>query len=414
MGSLEGHSLLNRYFLREHIGTGGMAEVYLAWDNMRSTKMAVKVLKRDLIRNPRFRRMFEKEAEVLRKLEHPNIVRLYEFQCEEDIAFIVMDWVDGTDLRKEISDRGKPFDLENTALVLQPVCAALYYAHQNQVYHCDVKPANILRSTQGQVRLTDFGVARFAAKDSGGGTPYYMAPEQFVGNAVDGRTDIYALGITLYEMVTGGQYPFRGDSPHSVGTTSKERIGWEHLNQPVPPLRQLNSDLPPEVENVILTALSKQPEERFATPMDLREAFEHARMSKGQRGGSQKTTAGSTILSRPQRIEKLAARPQTPARLPRGPYLFGTSGEMAGQAIVIPRGDLTIGRGSRNQMRLTEGSVSRQHAIIQRTRRGVYISDQGSSLGTYVNGRRIMGPTALKHGDVVQIGYEQEFEYREQ
>ncbi len=412
MGSLEGHTLLNRYFLREHIGTGGMAEVYLAWDNMRSTKMAVKVLKRDLIHNPRFFKMFTQEAEVLRRLEHPNIVRLYEFQCEEDIAFIVMEWVDGADLRKKISDRGKPFDSEETALVLQPVCAALHYAHQNRVYHCDVKPANILISTQDQVRLTDFGVARLAAKDTGGGTPYYMAPEQFLDNPVDGRTDIYALGVTLYEMLTGGQYPFRGDSPNSVGTTSKERIGWEHLNQAVPSPRQLNSDLPPEVENVILTALSKQPEERFATPMDLREAFEHARMSKGQRTGSRKTTA-STVLDRPPRPEKPVTKPQPPAQLPRGPYLFGTSGEMIGQAIVIPSGGLTIGRGSGNQMRLTEHSVSRKHAVIQRTRRGVYISDQGSSLGTYVNGRKIAGPTALKHGDVIQIGYEQQFEYRD-
>ena len=125
MSSLVGTTLLDRYFLREAVGSGGMADVYLAWDSLRSSRMAVKVLRRDLAENRRFTDMFRKEAEMLRKLEHPSIVRLYEFDKHDDIVFIVMDWIDGTNLRQAIADRRRPFALEEVAFILQPVCSAL-------------------------------------------------------------------------------------------------------------------------------------------------------------------------------------------------------------------------------------------------------------------------------------------------
>src|SRR3972149_724015 len=216
MSDLVGQSLLQRYFLRQHVGAGGMADVYAAWDHLRSAKVAVKILRPDLASKPRFFRMFAKEAELLSDLTHPNIVRLYEFDQQDDIAFIVMDWVDGANLRQAIAQRRKPFSLVETAGLLQTITSALHYAHQKSVYHCDVKPANILLHEDGRVLLTDFGVARLAAEQGGAGTPPYMAPEQFLGERVDERTDIYALGVTVYEMLTGGQFPFLGSHPGIV------------------------------------------------------------------------------------------------------------------------------------------------------------------------------------------------------
>jgi serine/threonine-protein kinase len=414
MSDLTGHSLLNRYFLRQQVGTGGMADVYLAWDNLRSAKMAVKVLRRDLVHNPRFFQMFTKEAELLRKLEHPNIVRLYEFDRQGDAAFIVLDWVDGTNLRQSISERGRPFDLEYTSRILQPLCSALGYAHQSQVFHCDVKPANVLLHVDGRVFLTDFGVARLAAEGAAGGTAPYMAPEQFSEGAVDGRTDIYALGVVLYELLTGGVLPFRGDTPASVGSTTRSRIGWEHVNQTPPPPRRFNPTIPPAVETVILTALSKRAEDRYPSALALREAFEHARARPSSQPGRPLTTGGSTISLQPTHAAE-AEQPQQEIRIQVGkPHLFGLRGELAGRDVVIPPGGLTIGRGTANQLRLTERSVSRQHARIQRTRRGVYIRDLASGLGTYVNGRKIAGPTALRRGDRIQIGHQQEFEFHDE
>jgi len=415
MASLVKQTLLNRYFLRELVGSGGMADVYLAWDTSRSTQMAVKVLRQDLVHNPRFFQQFAKEAELLRKLEHPNIVRLYEFERQGNITFLVMDWVDGQDLRKTISQRRRPYPASRASTILGPVCSALHYAHQNGVYHCDVKPANILLHRDGRVLLTDFGVARLASEHISGGTPAYMAPEQFQGGAIDARTDEYALGVTLYEMLTGGNLPFNGKSSSSPGKTGRDRIAWEHLNLQAAPPSSINGSIPAAVENVILTALSKNPSDRFPTTMALRESFDQALTAREPRGDDSDSNR-RTILKPfgdgghpdppPKRREDVQRRPKM-----RGPHLIGVRGEQAGAGIAIPAGGLRIGRSQGNHIRLGERSVSRNHASIIRSRSGVYVRDEGSSLGTFVNGNKIAGPTLLKPGDVIRIGYGQEFEF---
>ncbi|NIM96064.1 MAG: protein kinase [Anaerolineales bacterium] len=430
MADLVGQSLLNRYYLREHVGSGGMADVYATWDNLRSVKLAVKVLRRDLANNPRFFQMFAQEAELLRKLEHPNIVRLYEFERQGEFVFIVMDWVEGTNLRQSISDRKEPHSLEEASEILLPIISALHYAHQNKVYHCDVKPANILLHVDGRALLTDFGVARLAAEEGGGGTPPYMAPEQFSGEGIDGRTDVYALGITVFEMLTGGVLPFRGITPDSVGTTTKERIGWEHIYCSIPSPRSFNGSIPESIENVILTALAKHKNARFSTPMALWEAFEHARAVSGRSGRARRPSIERTFIApepSPRKPRVRSRLPSTPARRPHDPdkrrelgiiagqpHLFGRGGELAGHGIPITSNGLTIGRSGNNHVQIRrDRSVSRLHARIIRTRRGVYIRDENSSLGTFVNGQKVAGPTALNHRDVIRIGYYNEFEYRE-
>lgn len=277
MTTLSGRTLLNRYFLRELVGSGGMADVYLAWDKLRSVKMAIKVLRRNLSSNNNFLQQFGKEAEILRTLEHPNIVRLFEFEQDNDIAFIVMDWVDGSDLRQIIHNSKLTLPLTDISRILEAVCSALYYAHENHIYHCDIKPANIMLHIDGRVLLTDFGVAHMSEETGGGGTPPYMAPEQFTGGKIDAYTDVYALGITLFEVLSGGHTPYRGLSSSSDGSTTKERIAWEHLNLSPPALSQFNAQISPEMGWVVNKAIQKNPKKRFQSTLELRDAFEKAR-----------------------------------------------------------------------------------------------------------------------------------------
>lgn len=470
---LEGKTLCNRYFLRKKVGGGGMAETYLAWDQFRTAAIAVKILRRDLANSPRFFQLFANEAELLRKLEHPHIVRLYEFDKEGDIVFIVMDFIEGTDLRQMILNRKGPLSLADVSRMLMSVTSALNYAHQNKVYHCDIKPHNILIDKDHRYYLSDFGVARFAGERMGGGTPPYMAPELFFHGDVDARTDIYSLGMTLYEMLSGGKLPFRGDSPLSQGTTPRDRIGWEHMYLRPPPLRGYNMQVPPAVEDVIFTALSKDPASRYENTLKFREAFEHARsVSKGTEGYPEsavstfmggapikvKSPSPNTIprpANLPDSAKKAASEKKFPDQKPstrkkkevqapaqpslqgpvrvspispgvevqagkptpqvKGPYLLGRSGEWAGQIIQISRQGLTLGRNVDCQLHFMEPSVSRQHASIVRKWRGIYIQDDDSSIGTFINNTRIAAGemVLLKPGDIIQIGYLQILEYQE-
>ncbi len=431
MTSLVGTTLLDQYYLRELVGAGGMADVYLAWDRLRSTKMAVKVLRRDLASNPKSFQLFTKEAELLRKLEHPNIVRLYEFEREGENVFIIMDWVDGTNLRQAIVDRKRPFSLQEVSGVLQPVCSALNFAHQSQVFHCDVKPANILIHVDGRVLLSDFGVARIASDNISGGTPPYMAPEQFSGSEIDARTDVYALGITVFEMLSGGLVPFRGESPSSQGSTVRARIAWEHLNLQPAAINELNRSIPMDVATVIATALNKEPSRRYGSTLEMRDAYEYACHMVGAEANKAgweaspaslgetiiKTFFASSPIVKPPKIF-----PTPPPREPAdyytqvsGPCLLGRSGFFAGEKVSLLMNELTVGRSSTNQLPIKESSVSRHHVTFIRTKRGVYIRDENSTVGTMLNGQRIQpnAPLKLHHGDIIQIGYYQVFEFRE-
>lgn len=451
MESLSGRTLLNRYFLREVVGSGGMADVYLAWDQLRNAKMAVKVLRRDLSSNTLFFDRFANEAKILRKLEHPNIVRLFEFERDNEVAFIVMQWVDGSNLRQILNKSRRILSLEDCSRILGSVCSALHYAHENGIYHCDIKPANIMLDIKGNTfdtLLTDFGVAQLADNVGVGGTPTYMAPEQFTGDEIDARTDVYALGVSLYEILSGGNTPYKGLAPHSEGSTTKERIAWEHLNSPPPSLTQVNPNCSPTMERVVLTAMQKNPQNRFPSVMSFLIAFQQARSTMVSEPTSvnndirslisqfsqQTISATTTILDKFFRNESVE-QSSSPVELDvsrrvddpvyrkgsqttsgmnvigRNHYLFSRSGLFAGQRLPIHMGETAIGRGTQTQIKLAEATVSRRHATIIRTSRGVYIRDDGSTMGTFVNGMRLSGTTQLKLGDIIQIGAQQIFEY---
>lgn len=474
MPNLEGKTLNNIYFLRKLIGQGGMAEVYDAFSKDRLTRMAVKVLRSELANNPRFIQSFEMEANHLRTLDHPNIVRFYELSRDQNIVFLVMDFIEGTNMRARIP-KGRGLDINEVSRMLDAIVPALSYAHLKNVYHCDIKPANVLIHKDGRIFLTDFGVARTNSANMGGGTPAYMAPEMFDSGDVNKQTDVYMLGVTLYECFSGGHLPFRGDNPYSQGNTSKQRFAWEHRHLPVPPLRTINPGISPAIEQVILKAMSKNPTERFHTMMALKQAFDHAKLNGNQNSQTAERTIfvnsnhqnqiqikkqfdGSdsipstpkSVIGRPSEVQAPVVPPSEPRvidngphtrletklssikeildsnlkqNLPNepepqfnGPYLLCHRGEWQGQMIPISRKGMTIGRSPNCQLYLREPSASRNHAVISRSLLGgVTIVDGNSAAGTFVNRQKLEAGKSIRlhHGDLIQIAQYQLFEFRE-
>jgi serine/threonine protein kinase len=261
---LVGKTLLTRYRVDAFLGRGGMAEVYRARDTKRSVYVALKVLNEDLAEDYVFLRRFAREAHTLELLQHPHIVRFFGFEESHSIAFLVMEYIDGVTLRRQLRLLERPLTLPEALAVLQPVCSALHYAHQMGIYHCDVKPANIFIERGGRVVLGDFGIAQLSESAtvtfSTPGTPAYMAPEQCRGEELDGRTDIYGLGVTTYEMLTLDR-PFKGETEDTTGSRG-ERVRWEQMNVLPPRPGSVNPEVSPAAETAILRALEKEPGRR--------------------------------------------------------------------------------------------------------------------------------------------------------
>ena len=272
MPNLVGKTLATRYKVEDFIGRGGMAEVYRVWDLQRSTRLAMKVLHEDLAIDRVFIRRFRREAQTLAKLQHPHIVRFYGLEQEGPHAFMLLDYIEGKTLKRMIFDQGGPVPLEHVETIFHSICTALQYAHTEGLIHCDMKPGNVMINRKGDVLVMDFGIARMTdaatATMVGMGTPAYMAPEQARGLDPVAQTDIYALGIILFEMLTGGERPFTGESAQTTGTTS-ERVRWEQINLKPPSPRNWNPNITPELETIVMKCLSKSPQDRYQTPLEL-------------------------------------------------------------------------------------------------------------------------------------------------
>ena len=260
MPDLIGQTLLGRYRVDAFLGRGGMAQVYRAWDAKRSVYVALKVLNEDLAEDYVFLRRFAREARALELLQHPHIVRFFGFEETQGLAFLVMEYIDGVTLRRQLKSLGRPLTLPEALAVLQPVCSGLHYAHGMGIFHCDVKPANIFIERGGRVVLGDFGIARLSESTtvtfSTPGTPAYMAPEQCRGEEPDARTDIYGLGVTTYEMLTLDR-PFKGETEGTTGSRG-ERVRWEQIHATPPCPRNVNPGIWPRAEAAILQALEKE------------------------------------------------------------------------------------------------------------------------------------------------------------
>jgi formylglycine-generating enzyme required for sulfatase activity len=280
MENVVGQTIADRYRVDEFLGRGGMSEVYKVWDTHRNTHLAMKLLHEDLAYDLVFLRRFKREADNLARLQHPHIIRFYGLEQDEFMAFMLMDYVEGESLKKEnFRHRGKGIPSRKVANLIKPICSALGYAHRQGLVHCDLKPGNIMIDKHGKVLLADFGIARLTdaatATMVGAGTPAYMAPEQVKGLDPVPQTDIYALGVVLFEMLTGGERPFTGERAETTGTMSS-KVRWEQVNLEPPSPREYNEDVSSEMEGVVLRCLAKDPEVRYQTPLRLRNALERA------------------------------------------------------------------------------------------------------------------------------------------
>ncbi|HYH48351.1 MAG TPA: Stk1 family PASTA domain-containing Ser/Thr kinase, partial [Acidimicrobiia bacterium] len=269
-----------------HLARGGMAEVYLAHDQLLDRRVALKVLFPEFARDPAFVQRFRREAQAAANLNHPNIVAVFDWGEEDGTYFIVMEYVEGRSLREAIQSDG-PLYPNLAADLASDIAGALGFAHRSGVVHRDVKPGNILLTPQGQVKVTDFGIARAAGTSEGltqtgsvMGTATYFSPEQAQGLPVDARSDVYSLGIVLYEMVCGVP-PFSGESPISVA--------YKHVREEPPRPTVVNPDVPVALENIILTAMAKGPESRYDSADDMRADL--ARFRRGEQTTSVPMTA---------------------------------------------------------------------------------------------------------------------------
>ena len=305
--------LSDRYELGEILGFGGMSEVHLARDLRLHRDVAVKVLRADLARDPSFYLRFRREAQNAAALNHPAIVAVYDTGEAETaggpLPYIVMEYVDGVTLRDIIHTDG-PMPVQRALEVIADACQALNFSHQHGIVHRDVKPANIMISKTGAVKVMDFGIAR-AIADSGNkvtqtaaviGTAQYLSPEQARGEQVDARSDVYSLGCVLYEILTG-QPPFVGDSPVAVA--------YQHVREdPVPP-SQKRPDISPDLDAVVLKALAKNPDNRYQSAAEMRNDL--VRVHSGEKPDAPKvmTHADRTIMmnSRPGHRDDGAATP---------------------------------------------------------------------------------------------------------
>ena len=263
MAETQEKKLLNkRYQLEDYLEKGGMATVYRGRDLMLERDVAIKLLREDYSRDPAFRERFRQEAKAAANLSHSNIVTVYDFGFDEDHLFIVMEYVPGTDLNSLIKKKGRYSLEEGVPLVIQ-ACKGLGYAHRAGLVHCDIKPHNFLVTPDKRLKVTDFGIARALASihpdeeaDVVWGSPQYFSPEQAAGNAPSPASDVYSMGVILYQMFTG-QLPF--DSKNAADLAKDHQV-----KQPQPPI-ELNPKIPPALNEIMLKVLSKEPSARYRT-----------------------------------------------------------------------------------------------------------------------------------------------------
>lgn len=260
---IPGSYLINRYEIIMKIGSGGMADVYKAKDHVLNRLVAIKVLKQEYSTDATFVKKFRVEAQSAAGLSHPNIVNVYDVGEDEGVYFIVMELVQGITLKNYIDMKGK-LDIREALNISVQIASGLSAAHENRIIHRDIKPQNIIMSRDGKVKVTDFGIAKVAdsttVTTTAAGTVHYISPEQARGGYSDERSDIYSLGITMYEMVTG-RVPFEGETNVAVALM--------HIQSEITPPRQLEPSIPVSFEKIILKCTQKKPERRYASAREL-------------------------------------------------------------------------------------------------------------------------------------------------
>lgn len=277
-----GKRLSGRYKILDMVGGGGMANVYLAHDMILDRDVAVKMLRLDFANDEEFIRRFRREAQSATSLAHPNIVNIYDVGEENDLYYIVMEYVDGQTLKQYIQ-QNSPLKVEDAIGIMRQLTSAISHAHQNHIIHRDIKPHNILIDHTGNVKVTDFGIAMalsatsITQTNSVLGSVHYLSPEQARGGMANRKSDIYSLGIVMFELLTG-RLPFSGESAVSIAL--------KHLQSETPSVRRWNSSIPQSVENIVLKATAKDSFHRYNSveemEEDLRTALDSERVNEAK------------------------------------------------------------------------------------------------------------------------------------
>ena len=292
---------IGRYEIKSELGRGGMATVYRAYDPSFAREVAIKVLPREMMHDPQFRARFEREIKMVAALEHPSIVPVYDVGEEDGQPYFVMRFMTGGSLSSRIAQGKLP--LEETARIIEKIAQGLTYAHKKGIIHRDLKPDNILFDDNDNPFITDFGIAKLTESTGGNltgsgviGTPAYMSPEQAQGNPIDSRSDIYGLGVIVYQMLSG-QQPYNADTPMGVVV--------KHITEPVPEILQVTPSLPYDVDQIIRSSMAKDKNKRYDTAVDLSKALNMAAFgdeghhtsttNTGSRSGVYKTPHHSII-----------------------------------------------------------------------------------------------------------------------
>jgi len=300
-----------RYRVEARIGSGGMGEVYRGVDNVLDRTIAIKILLPQFARDANFVDRFRREAQAAARINHPNIVGIYDSGSDGETHFIVMEFIEGRTLTDFMSGGGR-FTAVHAVEVAEKICDALAFAHAAGVIHRDIKPANVMVTRKGEVKVMDFGIARIVAGPQTApqtsavlGTAAYISPEQAQGQPVDGRSDIYSLGAVLYEMLTG-KPPFTGDSPVAVA--------YKQVNES-PTLPSLsNADVSPLLDAVLMRALAKNPANRYQTPEEFRADLERARLGQDVHATPLMPAgdAATQVINRPQQTSILPPQEAPP------------------------------------------------------------------------------------------------------
>jgi serine/threonine protein kinase len=451
---------LGQFRIDEPIGSGGMAAVFKAYQPNLDRYVAIKVLPAYHARDPVFVERFKREARSVAKLAHPNIVQIHDFGNEGDITYIVMEYVDGGTLKDRLK---RPLSVAEAADFVIQAAEGLDCAHRHGIVHRDVKPANMLLRRDGHLLLSDFGIAKIlegttnlTRVGTGIGTPQYMSPEQGMGQVVDGRSDIYSLGIVFFHCLTG-RVPFVGDSPITITV--------KHMNDPLPIERLAAEGVPGPIMQVIQKMTAKQAPDRYQSAEAMIEALANAlgvsnvMLPRSWRGGimpqfPQRPADVHNVSSGSSPVTQGGNTPLTPGALPDGssavtltcfrcgalnpsarlycttcgddlsnkrasadralapngrPILARLSiqnGPMAGRSYRFHQDVTTIGRTNGNDLVISERTVSRRHARLWFADGHWYLEDMGSANGTLVNNVRIYQPVVLNDNDIVNFGDE--------
>ncbi len=454
---LNGHSF-GQYRIVRLIEKGGMARVYQGFQSNLDRDVAVKVIpaRVDQAADHAFLDRFIAEARTVAKLSHPYIVPVYDFGVDSDWAYLIMEYITGGSMRDHLvraDQMGQRLSMPWTLQMLEQAAQALDGAHQSGIVHRDVKPANMLLRNPQFLLLTDFGVAKMLQDrtiDRGGetqvvGTPQYMAPEQCRADGrVDGRCDIYSLGVVLFQCATG-RLPFYGDS--------QDVVMLKQINEAPPRPSAIDAHIAPSVERIILTAMAKDPNQRYQRASDMAADLHAVRMELGPaQNGPGRPPAGPTMpVTVPPPVSGPVA-PVTPGGPPQGRpgapgvcFRCGTAnnpanrhciicaydmaahrivndrflastgrplhcrlifrnGPFARRAFMLHQDVTTIGRGLGSDLLLQDQTISRQHARLTFMGGQWIIEDVNSANGVFVNKKRVRRPLALAHGDLVRCG----------